>query len=273
MADNKTDIPDPDATPPARSTPPKAESTNDRLYAERVAALTTLASGVAHEVNNPLSFLRSNLEFIRQELERLAGLLAPERKAELISAIVEAIEGADRISAAVGSVRLFAQTDRGAVGPCSLKRVAEAAIKIAWPQIGRRARLLQTLDTVPEVIANEPRLAQVILKLLVNAGEAFPPSRGPDQNTVSVRTSFLAATNEVALDVEDNGNGMMPHEAARAFDANAAINLPGEGVLGLPLCYRLVTSMGGQMSLQTAVGKGSVVRVTLPSVSSAVWPS
>ena len=237
----------------------------------RITATTTLAAGVAHELTNPLASLRSNLEFVEQHLELAASALGRERYAELTSAITEALEGADRINAVVESVRLFADGHRSPVGPTHLNRIVEAAIQLAWPLVGRRARLEQRLAQVPQVIASGSRLADVVLKLLVVAAESIPEGF-PQEHSITVATWFDADANEVVLEVADTGSGMAPEAAARAFDLPLHAQ-SGMNVFGLPLAYRLVASMGGGMTIISNKRFGSRVQVMLPPVSAQVRPA
>ncbi len=232
--------------------------------------MATLAAGVAHEVNNPLAFVRSNIEYAIRELPRLHENSSPERLHELLSALRESLEGVDRVAQVVSSVRMFAQEDRGAIGPVQVQRLVDAAVQIARPQVSRKAKLELDLRGVPEVRANEPRLAQVVLKLLVHAGRYTVEGKG-DQ-IITVGTEFDSGLNEVAISVTWTGQVMTLDEVSSAFDLAHKDEL-GEGVLGLPLCYRLITSMGGGMTISSTSHTGTVVRVVLPAVAARVRPA
>jgi len=237
----------------------------------RITATTTLAAGVAHELTNPLASLRSNLEFLQQQLAQVSSALGRERHAELTSAITEAIEGADRINSVVDSVRLFADGHRAPVGPLHLNLIVEAAIQLAWPLVGRRARIEQRLAKVPQVVASSARLADVVLKLLVVAAESIPEGFA-QEHSITVATWFDADANEVVLEVADTGQGMDPDAAARAFDLPLHAQT-GMNVFGLPLAYRLVTSMGGGMTIASSHRFGTRVQVMLPPVNAMVRPA
>ena len=237
----------------------------------RITVTTTLAAGVAHELTNPLASLRSNLEFLQQQLLLASSSLGRERLADLTSAITEAIEGADRINSVVESVRLFADGHRASVGPTHLNRIVEAAIQMAWPLLGRRARLEQKLGQVPQVIASGSRLADVVLKLLVLAGESIPDGV-PQEHSITVATWFDEEANEVVLEVADTGVGMAPEAAARVFDLPLHAQT-GMNVFGLPLAHRLVSSMGGGMTINSSKRFGTRVQVMLAPVSGLVRPA
>jgi two-component system, NtrC family, sensor kinase len=237
----------------------------------RITATTTLAAGVSHELTNPLASLRSNLEVLQQQLQTAAAALGRERHAELNATIVEALQGADRMNGVIDSVRLFADGHRAAVGPTSMNQLAEAAIQMAWPLVGRRARIEQKLSPIPQVIANGSRLANVILKLLVIAADSIPEG-APQEHSITVATWFDEEANEVVLEVADTGVGMSPETAARAFDLPLQAQT-GMNVFGLPLAYRLMTSMGGGMTIASSRRFGTRVQVMLAPVSAMVRPA
>ncbi|MFT3842036.1 MAG: HAMP domain-containing sensor histidine kinase [Myxococcaceae bacterium] len=259
----KSDV-DPHATPPLPDKGSDGAGVSERGTAH-IQALATLAAGVAHEINNPLGYLRANLEFIQLELKKLQGI-----NPELLAAISDAIDGSERIASAVQAASLFGQHDRGGIGPTSVNKLVETALRMAWPHLGRSAKLEKVLDPVPEVLANEARLAQVVFQLLVHAADSMLGLEG--KHTLWVRTRYDPQTNEVVIEVEDDGPGLSPYEARRAFDPVASVNARADGALGLPFCYRLVGSMGGGMSLLTAPNQGRKVRVHLPAVSPLVRP-
>lgn len=256
--------PDPHATPPL----PTQKREGEREVSSgqpRVGSLATLAAGVAHEVNNPLGYLRANLEFIQHELKK------NPTNPELLSAVEDALQGVDRITSAVSAVSLFGQQDHGGIGPTAVNRLVETALRMAWPHLGREVTLTKQLEQVPEVMANEARLAQVVFQLMVHAADSMLGLKG--QHTLWVRTRFEANTSEVIIEIEDDGPGLSAYEARRAFDAAASVNARTDDAMGLPFCYRLVGSMGGGMSLITAPGQGRKVRVHLPAVSGGVRPA
>ncbi len=253
---------------PQDEVPKKA--TGESAWAERISALGTLAAGVAHEVNNPLAFVRSNIEYAIRELPRLHENSSPERLHELVTALRESLEGVDRVAQVVSSVRMFAQEDRGAIGPIQVRKLVDAAVQIARPQVSRKAKLELDLRGVPEVLANEPRLAQVVLKLLVHAGRST--AEGREDQTVTVGTEYDTDLSEVAISVCWTGQVLSLDEIDRAFDFSNG-DEHGEGVLGLPLCYRLITSMGGGMTISSTTLSGTIVRVVLPAVPPQVRPA
>jgi two-component system NtrC family sensor kinase len=233
------------------------------LVTERMASVGTLASGVAHEINNPLSYVSSNLSFLRERLAQPA--LQAEQLAELREVVAEAEEGAGRVGAIVRDLRTFARADEDRLAPVDVGRVVDGALRLVRNELTHRARLVCTLEPVPRVHGNDVRLSQVVVNLLVNALQALP-ERPAEENEVRValRTS---RTGQVELEVEDNGRGMLPEVQRRIFDPFFTTRPVGEGTgLGLSICLTLVQAMGGRIEVSSTPGRGSSFRVVLPSL-------
>src|SRR5262249_41763099 len=125
------------------------------------------------------------------------------------------------------------------------------------------AQLVCELGTTPTVMADDGRLTQVFINLLVNAAHAIAEGRS-DANTITVRTRTDDAGCAV-IEVIDTGRGMTPDVQARRFDPFYTTKKVGEGTgLGLSICHSIITGLGGQISLEGAVGRGAVARIVLP---------
>ncbi|MBU8896686.1 response regulator [Corallococcus sp. M34] len=234
------------------------------LQAGKMAAVGTLAAGVGHEINNPLAYIVSNLEHACTEAESLATLPADAgpRLRDLSQALREALHGADRVRRIVRDLKTFSRRDDEALGPVDLTSVLESAAKMASSELRHRARVIREYGEVPKVEGNEARLVQVFLNLLINAAQALPEGRA-EVNSVRlvIRTG---AVGEVVAEVRDTGSGMAPEMVGRIFDPFFTTKPVGVGTgLGLSLCHAYVTGMGGQISVESELGKGSVFRVTL----------
>jgi len=241
------------------------------VFSDRLASIGTLAAGVAHEINNPLSYLLANFEFLE---ERLGGRRGGAQDGEALAAVREARDGARRIAEIVRGLRTFSRRDGDGAVPSHLdvRGPVRAAARIAENQLRSRATLLLDLRDVPPVRGTEHELAQVVLNLLVNAAQATPEGR-PAENVIRVITR-LAADGRVALEVSDTGNGISPELLPRIFDPFFTTKAVGEGSgLGLSVCHGIVEALGGEIEVESTPGKGSCFRVLLPTQAARPTPA
>jgi PAS domain S-box-containing protein len=243
---------------------------SDRRRAEeasRLAALGTLAAGVAHEINNPLSYVVANVAHVRDRAAALApGVDPAELRHEVIDPLAEAEEGARRVRDIVRQLRAFAGPD-AQVGPVDPARALRAALSMAQNEIRQRARAVTEIAETPPVLGLENRLTQVFLNLLVNAAQAIPEGRG---GTNEVRATLRAEGDSVVAEVSDTGAGMTAETRARVFEPFFTTKGPGSGVgLGLAISHSIVVGMGGRIEVESEPGAGSRFRVVLPVVPAA----
>ncbi|HEX9048974.1 MAG TPA: ATP-binding protein [Anaeromyxobacter sp.] len=233
---------------------------------ERIASIGTLAAGVAHEINNPLTSVLANLAFVEERLARLSG----QECAAVAEAIGEAADAARRVHAIAADLRGFARADEGPVGPVDVARAAQAAVALAANALRHRARVVVEADGAPRAVATEARLAQVLLNLVVNAAQAIPEG---DAAGNLVRVSARADGDRVAIEVTDTGPGVPAEIRARIFDPFFTTKAVGDGTgLGLWVCRRVVSQLGGTIELLSRTGRGAAFRVTLPAASAAAAP-
>lgn len=229
--------------------------------ADRLTSLGTLAAGVAHEINNPLTAVMGNLVYAIEELSRPQG---PRAMAEALVALREAEEGAGRVRRIVCDLKMFSRGDEEKVGPVGVIAVLESAISMTRNEIRHRAELLTDFSEVPDAMANESRLAQVFINLLVNAAQAIPEGHATHNR---IRVSLkLADTGRVAIAVQDTGAGIPPDIRERIFDPFFTTKSIGEGTgLGLAICHGIVTGFGGEIRVESSVGEGTRFTVLLPT--------
>lgn len=238
--------------------------------AERMVSIGTLAAGVAHEINNPLTYLILGLDRAAHDLRALAEGWSDDGAARLMQSLDVARDGARRVQTIVQSMKSMSQVDDGRV-PVDVRGVLESAIDVVRHQIAHRARLVQALDPVPPVLANAGRLGQVFVNLLANAAQAIPVGRAND-NEVAVLTG-VAPDGQVVVEVRDTGNGFSPHVLPRIFDPFFTTKNVGEGMgLGLAICHGIVTSLGGSIAAFNREPRGAVLRIALPPAE-AILPS
>jgi PAS domain S-box-containing protein len=235
------------------------------LLADRMASLGTLAAGVAHEINNPLAFTAVNLAFARAEVRRL-GLPDPE----LEKALEEAEEGATRVRDIVRDLKAFSR-DEDVPGCADPREVLRAAVNLAQNEIRPRAHVELDLGETPPVAASERRLGQVLVNLLVNAAQAIPEG-APQTNAIRARTRTEG--DKVVVEIEDTGTGIAPELLGRIFDPFFTTKPVGVGTgLGLSICHGIVTSLGGDIQVESEPGRGSLFRVRLPAAHDREVPA
>lgn len=234
------------------------------LISERMASVGMLAAGVAHEINNPLTTVLGNLDLAGRDVadvvERV-GDFGPLR--DLQNELHDAREAADRVRDIVRDLRVFSRTEEDKRGAVDVQRVLESALRMAWNEIRHRARLVKNYGQVPLVDANDSRLGQVFLNLLVNAAQAIPEGRA-DTNEIRVSTR-VSDDGRILVEIRDTGSGISPDVMRRLFTPFLTTKPIGVGTgLGLSICHRIVTALGGEITVDSAPGKGSVFRISLP---------
>jgi PAS domain S-box-containing protein len=232
------------------------------VQADRLAALGTMAAGVAHEVNNPLAYVMLNLEWIARKMPEASG--DAESMGALTEVLREARAGVERVAAIVRELRSFSRADSDSRHRVDLASVAQSAIRMAAHEIRHRATVTTSFEPVRPIWANEARLEQVLLNLLLNATQAMQEARAQENE---IRVSIRPDANENAvLEVADNGEGIRPDVLPRIFDPFFTTKAPGVGTgLGLSICHGIVTSLGGHIAVYSADGEGTRFSVTLPT--------
>ncbi len=246
------------------------------VISERMASAGTLAAGVAHEINNPLAIAMANLDLAAGSVTRLVAK-AEDLKArgsraaatlhgdigDLDEPLRDAREALQRIRDIVRDVKLFSRPDDEMLGAVDVRRVADSSARMAWNEIRHRAKLVKQYGEVPLVVANESRLGQVLLNLLVNAAQAMPEGRASHKE---IRVVTKTARDGAAIvEVHDTGSGIAKENLARIFDPFFTTKPVGIGTgLGLAICHGIVTDLGGRIDVESEVGKGTLFRLTLP---------
>jgi signal transduction histidine kinase len=227
------------------------------LLSDRMASVGTLAAGVAHEINNPLSYVIANLDFA-------LGGNAPGigQGAEVLESLRQARDGAERVRLIVRDLKTFSRADSGPSGAVDIHRVLDSSASIVGNEIRHRARLVKDYGPVAQVRGNEPRLGQVFLNLLVNAAQAI------DEGKVSqneIRISTHSVDDRLIVEVTDTGSGIPLEVIDHVFEPFVTTKPIGVGTgLGLSICQNIVTTMGGKISVKSELGKGTTFRVELP---------
>jgi PAS domain S-box-containing protein len=239
------------------------------MQSDRLASVGMLAAGVAHEINNPLTYVIASLEALGDQLA-VVGQRAPQIPLEdMLQALEAAREGAQRVKHVVRDLKTFSRVDEGHRAPIDLRRVIDSAINVAFNEIKYRARLVKDYGASPAVLANEARLGQVFLNLVVNAAQAIPEG-DVAANEIRVTTSTDQQGRAVA-EVRDTGSGIPRQSLHRIFEPFFTTKPKGIGTgLGLAICRNIIAGLGGEILVESAVGEGTIVRVVLPPAPSEV---
>jgi len=244
----------------------RAELERDLRQSRKMEAVGQLAAGIAHEINNPMAYVQSNLRMLRDELEKLdsdvrkakLGEPAEQRIAESEELLDDALDGVARTVRLVREVKEFAHGSAGERAPLSLTDVIDDAIRFASPQQREGVKLVQAYSELPQVEASDGPLRQVFLNLLVNAFQAVG-----DNGTVRIVAHTEAC--EVIVRIEDDGCGIASDVRERIFEPFFTTKSAGEGTgLGLYFSYEIVRMHGGKLRVGSKLGEGTAFELRLP---------
>jgi len=230
-----------------------------------ITAVGSLATGLAHEINNPLAVVLANVEEAGRIVAELPAPETEERRQQLDdlrSMLEEALSAAQRVQFIVRDLRSFASADDRRTR-VDVNAVIEAASNIAFAEIRHRARLVKDLQAQIPVLASEAKLAQVFLALLVNAAHAMPEG-DVEHNEIRV-TSRQQGRNAVVIEVADTGSGIPPSELGRVFEPFFTTK-PRRPGMGLAICRATIASHGGDITIGPREGGGTIVRIVLPTL-------
>jgi two-component system cell cycle sensor histidine kinase/response regulator CckA len=238
------------------------------VQTERLAAIGTLAAGVAHEVNNPLAIVMTNIELALEAVRRAGAMGSPSACEEIDAMLADARVGAERIRRVVSSLGTFATRADDQRAVVDVRNVLDTAIGLTFNQIRHRAKLEKVYGDVPLVEVDEAELGRVFVNLLINAAHALPETAAAG-NEISVVTSTDRAGRAV-IEICDTGLGIPPDVLPRIFDPFFTTKDVGEGAgLGLSICRNIVLAMGGDIVVESQMGVGTTSRVVLPPSVSA----
>jgi len=236
--------------------------------ADRMISIGTLAAGVAHEINNPLAYVTGNLDYVRGRLaDVISGACDPAELPDLLVALDDSIEGAERMRSIIRDLRTFSRSpgpsdenDRTAI---DVVRVIDVSVRMTQASLRNHAQVIKEPSVVPAVLGNAARLGQVMVNLLVNAVQAMPREREAAANRIHV--GAVRDADEVVIELRDNGAGIPDEIKRHIFDPFYTTKGVGEGTgLGLWICRNAVTAMGGDITVESEPGRGTVFRVRLP---------
>ncbi len=231
------------------------------MLSDRMASMGTLAAGIAHELNNPLSYVIGNLEFIQADMR--PGPAEASQVAGWREVLDDAYEGAERVRQIVRQLKAFSRVDEERQEPVELHRVLDSVGQMAASEVRHRARLVKVYGDLPLIIGNEGKLFQVFLNLVINAAHAIPEGK-VEANEIRLVTR-QDARGWAVVEVSDTGSGIRAEHLSRIFEPFFTTKPYGVGTgLGLPICHTLVRAHGGDITVESTVGQGTTFRVVLP---------
>ncbi len=254
------------------------ESAHLQLYqAEKMASVGQLASGVAHEINNPIGFIRSNLstaQFYVQKFRSVAEQVASSGNSTLLAAwqtadldfvlkdfpslLQESVEGADRVARIVSDLKKFSTVDQSEDEIVDLNDNIRSACNVAASQINSHAELKLTLGELPPLLCKAGHLNQAFLNLLLNAVQAME-ERG------EIRIQSGVENNQIVIRISDTGRGISPEVLPRIFDPFYTTRDVGSGTgLGLTVCRDIFTAHGGNIEVESKLNVGTTFTIHLP---------
>lgn len=261
------------------------------IRSEKMAAFGLLSAGVAHEINNPVTFIRSNFnmmkkyrgqceELVRRTIdatndeaesrgcENCAGLRGARGSldlqfllADFDAMIEESIEGTERIIRIVRGLKEFAHADPGELALVDINEIVEQALTIVWNEIKYKAEVDREFGTLPKIVGNPRELGQVFMNLLINAVQALD-----SHGRINVRTR--EDDGNLRIVIEDDGCGIPASIQGRIFDPFFTTKPVGSGTgLGLHISRKIVEGHGGVIRVESVEGSGTIVTVILPKNS------
>ena len=233
------------------------------ILADRLSSVGMLAAGVAHEINNPLAYVMANLDLMAEALALTRG---PSPSAasleEWAEAVKEAREGSERIRKIVRGLKTLSRGDDERRAVIELRPVLELSVNMAFNEIRHRARLVKDYGETPLVEADDARLGQVFINLIINAAQAIPEGAS-DANEIRIVTT-TDVEGRAVIDILDTGPGIPNDQLLRVFEPFFTTKPVGVGTgLGLSICHSIVSSLGGEISASNREGRGARLRVVL----------
>ncbi len=241
--------------------------TQEQLFqAEKMSSLGTLSSGIAHEVNNPLSYVMNNIELMKDYI----GDIVPIKKGqpddkkdittlkEMENCLEDAKAGTEQIRRIISAVYEFSHPGQDRLDYVDINKKIETALNVVWHELKNKVKITKDYADLPKVLCYPHHLVQVFTNLFVNAAYAIP-----DKGEIRIKTYQQGRT--ICIEISDTGVGIPEKDIKKIFDPFFTTKDVGKGTgLGLSIVYNLVTQAGGDIEVESAVGKGTTFKITLP---------
>lgn len=252
------------------------------IQSEKMASLGLMAAGVAHEINNPVAFVRSNTNSLNEYIDDFSPLLKAVKNkdatqvyqecinndivdvfADIKSIVTESEEGLQRVSDIVTGLKQFTHSDIDTTEEVNVRECVEFTLKLIWNELKYNARVEVTGSCDASVKANNGALSQVLTNLLINASHAI-------EKNGHIRIGIEEKADVIAIRITDNGSGMERDTLNRIFEPFYTEKPVGVGTgLGLSISYGIIEKYNGTIAVESEPGIGSTFTITLPSVNSA----
>jgi PAS domain S-box-containing protein len=244
------------------------------LLAHKMSTIGALTLGIIHEINNPLIWLLSNLQFIKEKIKTFPAqdIKSHQLMASFSQYTDESISGAQKIAQIIHDLKGFSYVEDKNIIPVDITDALNSAIHIVEHEIKQTMKLKKEFcGDMPLLLVSTNRLQQVFMNLIVNAAQSFINPKSP-KNLLIIRTTL--EKNSLRIDFTDNGSGIKPENMEKLFIPFFTTKPKGIGVgLGLSISYSIIIAMGGEISVQSIVNKGTTFSVTLPlSMKASIDP-
>lgn len=255
------------------------------LQQEKMASIGQLAAGVAHEINNPVGFVTSNLgtlgkylsrltEFVNKQSELCSAMAGAEQGSEMVdlrkalkidyiladteALIKESLDGVERVRTIVQNLKSFSRVDQAAEGRADLNQCIEETINIIWNELKYKCEVRKEFGELPLTRCHPQQLNQVFMNLLMNAAQAIT-----EKGIITIRT--WAEEDELRVAISDTGNGIPPEQIGKIFEPFYTTKEVGKGTgLGLAITYDIVKRHQGRIEVASEPGQGSTFTVCIP---------
>lgn len=241
--------------------------TQEQLFqAEKMSSLGTLSSGIAHEVNNPLSYVMNNIELMKDYIGDIFPIKKdqPDNKKdittlkEMENCLEDAKAGTEQIRRIISAVYEFSHPGQDRLDYVDINKKIETALNVVWHELKNKVKITKDYADLPKVLGYPHHLVQVFTNLFVNAAYAIP-----DKGEIRIKTCQQGRT--ICIEISDTGVGIPEKDIKKIFDPFFTTKDVGKGTgLGLSIVYNLVTQAGGDIEVESAVGKGTTFKITLP---------
>ncbi len=252
------------------------------MQTDKLASLGQLVSGIAHEINNPNTFIRGNVSIIQEAMRDILPILDEHARNEknlqiarlnydvfrsnILILLEDMAQGSNRIKTIVEGLRKFAKRDDGVLNDeVDLNEIIQSCLRLVANQIGRKAKVRLELDAgIPKVKGNFQRLEQVVVNILINASQAIEKKMG----AIVIQTTHLERENENLLRISDDGKGIDEKTLKQIFDPffTTKRNQGGTG-LGLSIAYGIIKEHKGRIEVESKSGAGTTFSIHIPITS------